>query len=75
MASNTARLARVFTPEYARRINTQIVFPASSVVVKPNDLESSLSRPLNVSIYEPNMHIFSGTVFKKIVAYWADGGD
>ncbi|TFK81450.1 hypothetical protein K466DRAFT_502083 [Polyporus arcularius HHB13444] len=53
MASHTARLARVFTPEYVRRINAQIVHPAHSQVVKPNELESALARPLNVSRYEP----------------------
>ncbi|KAI0714041.1 hypothetical protein C8T65DRAFT_573879 [Cerioporus squamosus] len=53
MASQAARLARVFTPQYARRINAQIVYPAQSQVVKPNELESALARPLNVSRYEP----------------------
>ncbi|KAG6830908.1 hypothetical protein H0H87_006831 [Tephrocybe sp. NHM501043] len=54
MAAHVARLSRLFTPEYARRINAQIVHPAQSVVVKPNELESSLSRPVHVSIYEPD---------------------
>jgi prophage maintenance system killer protein len=54
MAAHAARLARLFTPEYARRINAQIVHPAESRVVKPNELESALSQPVNVSIYEPH---------------------
>ena len=54
MAAHAARLARLFTPEYARRINAQIVHPEQSVVVKPNELESSLSRPLHVAVYEPH---------------------
>ncbi|OCH88875.1 hypothetical protein OBBRIDRAFT_813420 [Obba rivulosa] len=36
------RLSRLFTVEYARRINMQIVHPAQSQVVKPNELESAL---------------------------------
>ena len=54
MSTQVARLARLFTPEYARRINAQIVHPAGSVVVKPNELESALSRPLHVAAYEPD---------------------
>ena len=54
MSAHAARLSRLFTPEYARRINAQIVHPAQPVVVKPNELQSALSRPLHVSIYEPN---------------------
>lgn len=54
MSAHAARLSRLFTPEYARRINAQIVHPAQPVVVKYNELESALSRPLHVSIYEPN---------------------
>lgn len=57
MSAHTARLVRLFTAEYARRINSQIVYPAQSVVVKPNELESSLVRPLHVSIYEPHRPI------------------
>ena len=53
MASHTVRLARVFTPEYVRRVNAQIMHPAQSQVVKPNELESALARPLYVSRYEP----------------------
>lgn len=54
MSVHAARLSRLFTPEYARRINAQLVHPAQPVVVKPNELESALSRPINVSIYEPH---------------------
>ncbi|KAF8966503.1 hypothetical protein BDZ97DRAFT_1657744 [Flammula alnicola] len=54
LSVHTARLARLFTSEYARRINAQIVHPAESVVVKPNELASSLVRPLHVSVYEPD---------------------
>ncbi|EJF61084.1 hypothetical protein DICSQDRAFT_61512 [Dichomitus squalens LYAD-421 SS1] len=54
MASQAARLARIFTPEYARRVNAQIVHPAQATVVKPNELESALARPVNVARYEPD---------------------
>jgi len=54
MFAHVARLARLFTPEYARRVNAQIVHPAESVAVKPNELESALSRPLHVAVYEPD---------------------
>lgn len=54
MSAHAARLARLFTPEYARRINAQIVYPTNSVVVKPNELESALGRPLHVAAYEPD---------------------
>ncbi|KAG6830024.1 hypothetical protein H0H92_002552 [Tricholoma furcatifolium] len=54
MATHVARLSRLFTPEYARRINAQIVYPSQAVVVKPHELESALGRPINVSIYEPH---------------------
>lgn len=53
MATHAARLARIFTPEYACRVNAQIVHPARSRIVKPNELESALARPLNVAVYEP----------------------
>lgn len=54
MSAHAIRLTRLFTPEYVRRINSQLVHPAESVVVKPNELESALARPLNVAIYEPH---------------------
>ncbi|KAJ3722311.1 hypothetical protein C8R42DRAFT_580577 [Lentinula raphanica] len=54
MSTLTSRLVRIFTPEYARRINAHLVYPVASVVVKPNELESALMRPLQVSIYEPH---------------------
>jgi hypothetical protein len=46
-------LSKVFTPLYAARVNAQLVFPASSIIVKPNELSSALSRPLHVATYEP----------------------
>ncbi|KAJ6504225.1 hypothetical protein C8R47DRAFT_968537 [Mycena vitilis] len=54
MAAHVPRLARLFTPEYVRRINSQILFPQQSLVVKPHELESALSRPLHQAMYEPN---------------------
>lgn len=54
MSAHAARLSRLFTPEYVKRINAQIVHPAPSVVVKPNELSSSLIRPLHLSVYEPD---------------------
>ena len=54
MSAHAARLARLFTSEYARRINAQVVNPAESVIVKHNELESALARPLHVAAYEPN---------------------
>lgn len=54
MAAHTVRLSRLFNPEYVKRINAQIVHPAPSVVVKPNELESTLGRPLHLSFYEPD---------------------
>ena len=53
MAALPTRLARLFTPEYVHRINAQLVHPAQSLVVKPNELHSALARPLNVARYEP----------------------
>lgn len=52
--SQAPRLARLFTPAYAARINAQILYPAISQVVKPNELSSALMRPLQTSVYEPN---------------------
>ncbi|KAI0334864.1 hypothetical protein GY45DRAFT_1055500 [Cubamyces sp. BRFM 1775] len=54
MAAHAARLARIFTSEYACRVNAQIVHPASAQLVKPNELQSALARPLNVAVYEPD---------------------
>ncbi|EJC98217.1 uncharacterized protein FOMMEDRAFT_96972, partial [Fomitiporia mediterranea MF3/22] len=48
------RIARLFTPTYAARINAQLVHPAQSIIVKPNELESALARPLHVARYEPD---------------------
>ncbi|KAJ7230670.1 hypothetical protein GGX14DRAFT_343547 [Mycena pura] len=54
MAAHVPRLARLFTPEYVRRINSQIVFPQQSLVVKPHELESALARPLHQATYTPD---------------------
>ena len=53
MMAHVARLCSIFTVEYAKRINAQIVYPTQSVVVKPNELESALARPLHSAHYEP----------------------
>ena len=47
-------MAHLFTPEYASRMNAQLVYPASSVVVKPHELRSALARPAAVAHYEPH---------------------
>lgn len=57
MVPHAIRVARLFTPEYARTINMQLVHPALSHVVKPNELHSALARPLMVSTYEPDRPI------------------
>ncbi|TFK18181.1 hypothetical protein FA15DRAFT_628177 [Coprinopsis marcescibilis] len=54
MSAHAVRLTRLFTPQYVKRINAQIVHPSTSVVVKPNELESALARPLHLSFYEPD---------------------
>lgn len=56
MAAHAARLAHLLTPEFACRINAQIVHPSISKLVKPSELESALARPLTVAIQEPNRH-------------------
>ncbi|KAF4574382.1 hypothetical protein EYR40_005900 [Pleurotus pulmonarius] len=53
MAAHAPRLARLFTPMFARTINAQLVHPAASQVVKPNELESALARPLQRAYYRP----------------------
>ncbi|KAJ2921097.1 hypothetical protein H1R20_g15996, partial [Candolleomyces eurysporus] len=69
MSAHVARLSRLFTPEYVKRINAQIVQPAQAVVVKPNELESALARPLHLSFYEPEKHaaFFAATVSYGII--------
>ncbi|KAK7437404.1 hypothetical protein VKT23_018649 [Stygiomarasmius scandens] len=57
LRSATARLSRLFTPAYAARINAQVVAPFQSIVIKPNELESALARPLNVAAYEPHRQL------------------
>lgn len=54
MAAHTPQLAWLFSPNYAHLINSQIVHPATSIVVKPNELCSALARPLQVAYYEPH---------------------
>lgn len=54
MATQAVRLARLFTPTYAAKVNAQLVHPATSVIVKPNELDSALARPLHTSYYEPD---------------------
>ena len=46
-------VSHLFTPFYAAQINRQIVHPATSVIVKPNELQSALARPIHVATYEP----------------------
>jgi prophage maintenance system killer protein len=53
MAAHAPRLALLFSPTFARAINAQIVHPATSQVVKLNELESALARPLHKSNYQP----------------------
>lgn len=53
MASQATRLSHLFTPTFARAINIQLVHPSTSQVVKPNELESALARPLQKAYYEP----------------------
>jgi hypothetical protein len=53
MAAHAPRLARLFSPTFARAINAQIVYPATSQVVKPNELESALAKPLHKAYYQP----------------------
>jgi len=52
IALRSADCARLFTVEYAKWINAQIIHPAQTVIVKPNELESHLSgcRPLDMFV-------------------------
>ncbi|GJE97832.1 hypothetical protein PsYK624_140540 [Phanerochaete sordida] len=54
MATHAARLARIFTAEYACRVNAQLVHPAAAQLVKPNELASALARPLHAAAYAPD---------------------
>ncbi|KAK0441854.1 hypothetical protein EV421DRAFT_1711270 [Armillaria borealis] len=47
-------VARLLTPTYATILNTHLVHPAESIVVKPNELKSALVRPLQIARYEPH---------------------
>lgn len=53
------RLARLFTPTYAARVNAQIVHPAAATVVKPTELISALARPLHVYACQPQTVVVS----------------
>ena len=53
MSAHAARLAHLFSPTFASSINAQIIYPVTSHVVKPNELESALARPLQKAHYEP----------------------
>ncbi|EIN12587.1 hypothetical protein PUNSTDRAFT_97372 [Punctularia strigosozonata HHB-11173 SS5] len=52
-AGRISHISRLFSPTYAARMNAQIVYPASSTVVKPNELASALARPVMTATYEP----------------------
>ena len=54
MSAHCACLLRLFTVEYARRINVKIVQPVQTVIVKPTELKSALCRRLDMSVYEPH---------------------
>ncbi|TEB26417.1 hypothetical protein FA13DRAFT_1602148, partial [Coprinellus micaceus] len=47
-----SRFSRVFTAEYARRLNAQIASQAA--VVKPTELVSAIARPLQHAVFEPD---------------------
>jgi hypothetical protein len=53
MAAHAPRLARLFSPTFARAINAQIVYPATSQVINPNELECALAKPLHKAHYQP----------------------
>ncbi|KIM72696.1 hypothetical protein PILCRDRAFT_829622 [Piloderma croceum F 1598] len=52
MAAHAPRLARLFSPTFARAINAQIVYPATSQVINPNELEFALAKPLHKAHYQ-----------------------
>jgi hypothetical protein len=47
-----SRFSRVFTAEYARRLNAQIASQAA--VFKPTELVSAIARPLQHAVFEPD---------------------
>jgi len=53
MSAHAARLARIFTPTYACRINAQLLHPVNSRLVNPNALSAALLKPLQVAMAEP----------------------
>ena len=77
MASNATRLARLFTPFYASRVNAQLIYPATSAVVKPDELASALMRPLQTATYEPHQspeYLAATLAFGIIIGKWVLGG-
>ncbi|TFK31600.1 hypothetical protein BDQ12DRAFT_587515, partial [Crucibulum laeve] len=65
MSSHAKRLAHIFTPEYVRRINVQMAYPAfRSQLVKPYELLSALAGPLQIAAYEPERSVtYPATTF------------
>ncbi|KIJ93696.1 hypothetical protein K443DRAFT_643996 [Laccaria amethystina LaAM-08-1] len=51
----SCHLSRLFTVEYAKRIDAQIVHPAQTVIVKLNELESAFCHPLHMLMYESHL--------------------
>jgi hypothetical protein len=49
--SSFAPILRIFTPVYATNLNAMLVRPASSILIKPNELSSALARPMQVIAY------------------------
>jgi len=52
MSAHCACLSWLFTIEYTKWINAQIVHPMQTVIVKPNELELALCHLLHMSVYE-----------------------
>lgn len=50
----SSTVTRLLTPGYATILNTRLVHPTESIVVKPNELKSALVRPLQIARYEPH---------------------
>ncbi|THU81480.1 hypothetical protein K435DRAFT_573198, partial [Dendrothele bispora CBS 962.96] len=51
------QLSKLFTTAYVSRINANLVAPAKSVLIKPNELGAALARPLHLAAYEPYHHL------------------
>ncbi|THH20887.1 hypothetical protein EW146_g554 [Bondarzewia mesenterica] len=74
MAAHAPRLARLFTPYYATIINRQLLHPAPSHLVKPNELQSALAQPLHMSINEPHRtapHLAAALSHRIIKGIWS----